>query len=303
MNYEYINKHKELFPAAVGITCKQFKKLLHKFSPALRLAEHKKAYEKKRVRDIGGGRKSNLSSDAQKLFFILFYYKAYPTFRLAQILFTLDKRNCWYWKGVLEPVLMLAVGYELKLPEVKVKSLSGLLTVCPSLKEFIVDAVERKIQRPKDDKVQALYYSGKKKCHSVKNQILVSPKSRRILSVSQTFFGTIHDKKVLEEDGIIYRAPPSAKGLGDLGYQGVKEENPLLFFVTPLKKRAKKSLSEAEKATNKAISSIRVRVEHPISYLKHFAILANTLRSKERRSDLAIKNIACLYNFTRNYRY
>lgn len=303
MNYLYLLKHQELFKDAIGISFPQFNKILPKFSSALRSKEYKKAYEKKRIRDIGGGRKSKLQTDKQKLFFILFYYKVYPTFRLAQIMFELDKKNCLYWRRFLESVLFTAVGHELNLPEVKVKGISQLLTVCPLLRNFIVDASERKIQRPKDNKVQALYYSGKKKCHTVKNQILVNPQNRKILSVSATVFGTIHDKKLLEEDGTIYRAPPKAKGLGDLGYLGVKEENPLLFFVTPLKKKAKMELSESEKATNKALSSVRVRVEHAFSYLKHFSIMKNIYRGKDRRNNIFIKNIACLYNFSRNYRY
>lgn len=83
MNFNYLNNHQELFPSVIGITAKQFKLLLDTFSHNLRLAEHKKAYQKKRVRKLGGGRIPRLNSDVKKLFFILFYYKAYPTLRLA----------------------------------------------------------------------------------------------------------------------------------------------------------------------------------------------------------------------------
>lgn len=303
MNYTYLIKHKHLFPYVIGITYNQFEKILPKFSFALRQAEHKKAYEKMRIRDLGGGRKPTLKTDRQKLFFILLYYKIYPTYRFAQIIFEFEYSNIFYWQKFLEKVLEQALGYELALPAVKVNGLSMLLEVCPLLRNFIVDATERRIQRPKDNKTQALYYSGKKKCHTVKNQILINPYNRRILSASTTVFGTIHDKKLLEEDGTIYRAPPNSHGLGDLGYQGVKEDNPLLRFATPLKRKAKIDLTEAEKATNKALSSVRVRVEHTLSYMKHFSILKNTYRGRERKNNLFFRNIACLYNFSRNYRY
>lgn len=303
MNYQYIIKHKNLFPYVIGITCKQFEKILPKFSSALRSAEYKKAYEKARVRDIGGGRKPTLKTDRQKLFFILLYYKIYPTYRLAQVIYEFEYSNIFYWRKFLEKVLEKALGYELALPTVKINGLTMLFAVCPLLRNFIVDATERRIQRPKDNKTQAIYYSGKKKCHTVKNQILINPHTKKILSVSTTVFGTVHDKKLLEEDGTIYRAPPNSHGLGDLGYLGVKEDNPLLSFVTPLKKKVKTDLTDAEIATNKALSSVRVRVEHALSYLKHFSILKNTYRGKDRRSNLFFKNIACIYNFTRNYRY
>lgn len=303
MNYLYIINHQHLFPYAIGITYQQFEKILPKFSSALRSAEHKKAYEKIRLRDIGGGRKPTLRTDRQKLFFILLYYKIYPTYRLAQVIYEFEYSNIFYWQKFLEKVLENTLGYELTLPTVKVSGLTMLFEVCPLLRNFIVDATERRIQRPKDNKTQALYYSGKKKCHTVKNQILINPYNRKILSISAAVFGTIHDKKLLEEDGTIYRAPPNSQGLGDLGYLGAREDNPLLKFVTPLKKKAKIDLTEAEIATNKALSSVRVRVEHTFSYLKHFSILKNTYRGKDRRNNLFFKNIACLYNFSRDYRY
>lgn len=172
MNYQYLLKHKELFPYAIGITYKQFELLLPKFSCALRKAEHKKAYEKERLRTPGGGRKPKLATDRQKLFFILFYYKVYPTFRLAQVLFELAYSNLYLWEEFLEPVLFEAIGYQLTLPKRRVNSFSGWLEVCPGLAEFIVDGSERPIRRPKDQEKQKKakkYYSGKKKHHTVKN--------------------------------------------------------------------------------------------------------------------------------------
>jgi len=45
---------------------------------------------------VGGGRKSKLGDDSGKLFFILFYYRHYPTLRLAQVLFDLeDFKSLW----------------------------------------------------------------------------------------------------------------------------------------------------------------------------------------------------------------
>lgn len=302
MNYIYLLKHKELFPSVIGITYKQFELILPKFSSALRRAEHKKAYEKKRQRDVGGGRKPHLLTDRQKLFFILFYYKVYPTFRFAQAIFEFAKCNIQYWKEFLEPVLFEALGYELELPKVRVNGITGLLEVCPALREFITDATERPIRRPKNPKDQTKYYSGKKKKHTVKNQLIVSPRTKRILSVSATVEGKLHDKKLMEKDSTIYYAPPKARRLGDLGYQGVREINPLVSFVTPIKKPPNQELSEGNKTTNKAISSIRIRVEHSLAYLKHFAILTHPFRNRLEKAHQPFVNLACIYNFTRTHR-
>lgn len=301
MNYQYLSKHPELFPAVLGINHQQFESILPKFSFALREAEHKKAYEKERLRAPGGGRKSTFKTDRQKLFFIFFYYKVYPTFRLAQMIFELDKKNCLYWKSFLEAVFFSALGYQLSLPKIKVKGLTGVLEICPSLKSFIIDASERRIQRPKDS-LQNQYYSGKKKCHTVKNQIMINPFNRRILSVSRTVEGKLHDKRLMEEDGMIYYAPPKSRALGDSGYQGARKTNPLIEFVTPLKRPPKGQLSKTQKLTNKTISGIRVRVEHALSYLKHFGILAQTYRGEIKSAHQPFVNLACVYNFTRTHR-
>lgn len=302
MNYPYLIKHQELFPAVVGITHKQFEFLLPQFSSSLRAAEYKRAYERKRWRAPGAGRKSKLKTDRQKLFFIFFYYKVYPTFRLAQVVFELDKKNCLYWKNFLEKILFSALGYQLDLPKVKVKSWAGWLEICPTLRNFLVDASERRIHRPKDSLLQKQYYSGMKKCHTVKNQIMVSPQTRRILAVSPTFEGKLHDKKLLEEDKNIYRAPPKAVALGDSGYQGARKVNPWVEFITPLKKPPQRKFTTTQKLTNQTISSVRVKVEHVFSYLKHFGILSQTFRGQVKNAHQPFVNLACVYNFTRTHR-
>lgn len=302
MNYIYLLNHKELFPSVIGVTHRQFELILPKFSHALRIAENKKAYEKKRQREIGGGRKPILATDRQKLFFILFYYKTYPTFRFAQAIFEFEKSNIQHWKEFLEPILFEALGYELELPERQMNSVAGLVSICPDLEQFIVDASERPVRRPKDPYSQTKYYSGKKKRHTVKNQITIHPQSKRILSVSLTVEGKLHDKKLFEKDPVVWRAPPKAKGLGDLGYEGAREVNPFISFVTPFKKPKGKELSASQKTTNKTLSSVRVSIEHVFSYMKHFNILSHTFRSRIPKADLPFVNIACLYNFTRTHR-
>lgn len=309
MNLNYLLKHPELFQYAIGIKFNQFNELLPKFSVTLRKAESKKAYSKPRVREVGGGRKATLNSDYQKLFFILFYYKTYPTFRFAQVLWGFDKKNIQLWVNFLAPILFSALGFELSLTRrKKISRFSLWLEEYPQLEEFIVDATERAIQRPKDNKesniLQSDYYSGKKKHHTVKNQILVSPQTKKILAVSGTVKGTIHDKRLFETDPLLLYLPDNSTGMGDLGYLGTEHKtiNPHLTMVLPQKKPPGKELTESEKANNKAISSIRVRVEHPFSYIKHFNILSGRFRGRvdnQQNLDLPIKTIAAIYNFTR----
>lgn len=302
-NLEYLLKHPELFQYVIGIKYNQFLDILPKFSKALRSSEERKAYSKKRVREVGGGRKAKLVDDYSKLFFILFYYKTYPTFRFAQTIYQLDKRNIQLWVKFLAPVLFSCLGYELSLKQRRrISSYHLWLEEYPELSEFIVDCTERAIQRPKDNKLQGQYYSGKKKHHSIKNQMLVSPNTGKILSVSDTVSGTIHDKKLFDQDSLFLHLPENSTGMGDLGYLGTENLSPNLKMILPQKKPPGGELTDSEKANNKAISSIRVRVEHPFSYLKHFNILSQKYRGRvtnQQNLDLPIKTIACIYNFTR----
>lgn len=302
MNYRYLLKHRELFQYTIGISYPQFEALLPTFTIALRRAESQKAYAKERQRVPGGGRKPTLKTDRQKLFFILFYYKTYPTFRYAQTLFWFDKRNIQLWVRSLEHVLFTAVGYQLHLPAVRVKHLDHWFAVCPALKEFLVDATERAIQRPEDPAYQERYYSGKKKHHSVKNQLMVHPRTKRILAVSDTVEGKRHDKKLLEDDPLYLKLPSGSTGMGDSAYQGVTEEHPFLKLIVPKKKPPGGALTEEEKTVNTTISSVRVLVEHPIAWLKHFNVLSQRFRNRLEHVDQPIKTIACLYNFTRSHR-
>lgn len=305
--YPYLLKHPELFQYVIGIKFSQFELILTKFSSSLRQSEYQKAWRKKRLRRVGGGRKSTLSGDFEKLFFILLYYKTYPTFRFAQVLFKLDKRNVQLWVKFLAPVLFKALGYELSLKKRlhRINSFEAWIEEYPQLKEFIVDCTERMIQRPKEREAQTEYYSGKKKYHSVKNQVIVSPKSSRILAVSDTCSGRVHDKTIFDDDPLMLRVPENSTGMADLGYQGTEDINPRLRMILPQKKPPLKELTELQKLNNRSISSIRVRVEHPFSYLKHFGILAQKYRGKRQNLkdlDLPFRTIACIYNFTRNHR-
>lgn len=302
MNLDYLTKHPELFPSVIGITHSQFRSLLYRFSFALRTAEHTKAYSKKRMRAPGGGRKPHFRTDSEKLLFIFFYYKVYPTFRLAQAIFGLDKRNVFSWKEFLEGVLFAALGRQLTLPKRRINTIHGLLEICPALASCVVDATERPIRRPKDPEDQTSFYSGKKKRHTVKNQLVIHPVTRRILAVSATVEGKRHDKKLLEDDAILSWVPPKATILGDSGYQGAGSIAPWARFVTPIKKPRDRVLSEGAKETNRALSSVRVRVEHTIAYLKHFNILSQVFRGRIQAAHQPFMNIACLYNFTRDVR-
>lgn len=152
----------------VGITSvspDQFYKILPRFTKSLKNLRLTSKYSKSiiiTVRKPGGGRKSKaLYSDAQKLFFILYYLKNYPTLESLASVFGFATSRAYYWTEHLIDVLDLCLDDQLKLKYItKHFSDGSKKTTAPSLKCFISDGTERSVNRP--SKNQENHYSGKK---------------------------------------------------------------------------------------------------------------------------------------------
>jgi hypothetical protein len=121
--------------------------------------------------------------------------------------------------------------------------------------------------------------------------------TKKVLAVSATVEGKRSDKRLFVEDSLYTKIPPGAKGKADKAYIGIA--HPFLTWTIPKKKPKGGELTEEEKESNRQISKVRIYVEHPNAYMKHFNILSNRFRSRLERAELPLKTIACLYNFTR----
>ena len=55
-------------------------------------------------RSVGGGLLARLRNNQEKLFYILFYFKCYPAFDLAGILFDIDRSQARYLVYPLQPI-------------------------------------------------------------------------------------------------------------------------------------------------------------------------------------------------------
>lgn len=306
MNFQYLNAHKELFSSVLGMSASEFMDLLYRFSSQLRIQERSWYIQQGRTRKQGGGRKPVLNSDAKKLFFVLFYYKTHPTYRVCQALFELDKENCRIWRLRLERVLHRASDHYLVLPQRKTRVAGSFLWIVPQLHQFIVDGTERPVKRATDHQAQEQFYSGKKKDHTVKNVICIDPYTRRIMGVTDTYLGKTHDLEVFRSDRLYFQIPKGSVGLADSGFQGI--DHPFLKAIIPYKRvRGQGELTSEQKTTNTAISRKRVLVEHVFAHLKKYKILSEPLRDKcltpdnMKPADVPFKTIAGLYNFHLSY--
>ena len=297
MRYRQLKNKPRLLRTLTGFNPTEFEALLPSFSAAwdsfvedtFERAERKRAY--------GAGRPAHLTTIEDKLLFILFYYRQYPTQEVQGFFFGMSQAQANEWVHRLSGMLNQSLGDELQLPERRPARLEAVLSACPSL-EFIIDGTERPINRPKDKDKQKTYYSGKKKGHTVKNNLITERKGK-VVYLSGTYEGKRHDKKIADEEG--HRFPAGSKLLQDTGYQGYQPEG--VIVLQPKKKPRNGELTEAEKTVNRAISSLRVEVEHQIGGVKRAQILVQKFRNRTENFVDEVMETACgLHNFRLAYR-
>lgn len=218
-----------------------------------------------------------MKSTVSQLIFILVYWKCYPTQDLQGVLFDMTQSAAHKWIYKLLQILEGALGAAIVLPaRPATNSLEQLLRECPEL-EFVIDGVERPIQRSHDKKKQEEDYSGKKKRHTKKNIVVTRKKTKKIVILGNTHHGKTHDKKAADLDDL--KLPKGSKRYQDTGFQGYEQEEG--ETIQPKKKPRGGELSDEDKAANRAIAKERIGVEHSIGGVKHFRITADVFRNRK----------------------
>lgn len=154
LDLERVKQDDQLLRALTGLNLKALEALQPVFAEVLAVAPVPRRSKQPRVRAVGGGRKPRLSTVEGKLIYILFYFKCYPTFDLAGLLFDLDRSQANRWMHRLQPVLEAALGKKLALPQRKLRSMAELIEAFPEVERVMLDATERPVQRAKDTKQQ-----------------------------------------------------------------------------------------------------------------------------------------------------
>ena len=269
---ELRNKPRTL-QSLTGLNVKEFEYLLTSFEVAWSKFVEEKLQSGKRQRNYGGGRKANLQRLEDKLLFILIYFRLYPTQEVQGFLFGMSQPQANEWVHRLTRILNQALREEKQLPEREPSKLENILNNCPSL-EFMIDGTERKINRPQDKQERKIYYSGKKKAHTVKNNVL-SERGGKVLFLSDTYEGKKHDKKIADEEE--YHFPEGSILWQDTGFQGFAPSG--VKIKQPKKKPRKAELTDEEKEKNREIAKIRVEIEHQICGIKRCQIVVQKFRN------------------------
>lgn len=152
--------------------------------------------------------------------------------------------------------------------------------------QLIVDSCAQPRERPGEYHEQKRYYSGKKKNHTMKNQLIVLPSGKDIVDVVTGQPGAKSDINIFRERKDNFSR--EQKFIGDKAYEGESQ------ITSPQKKPKGGELTLVEKATNKEISKSRIFVEHLIRLVKIFKVAGEIFRLNCKNYDSAILAICGL---------
>ena len=230
-----------------------------------------------------GGRKPKLSIE-NILVMYLKYYRDYNTFFSLGDYFGIDEANAYRWIKWCEEIISVTL--------LEMINEITNMTKINVAHEHLVDVTECSIQRPKNYEIQRDYYSGKKKKHTIKIQIIMDEITKKIVGIAFEK-GSVHDFKLFKNS--TENLDKMIAFLADNGYLGIQEI--FIKSLTPKKKSKYNPLSDEDKEFNKLISNIRIAVEHVNCQLKIFRILTERYRNRIETFYLRATLICCFYNF------
>ena len=150
-----------------GLSQAQFDSLLPVFS-AIYQATQRQQYEEgrrsgTRRRKPGGGTKGKLPTMAEKLLFVLYYDKTYPTFDVLGTQFEIVRSKAHANIHKLSPIVYDTLVHLGMMPHREFGTPDDLKAALQGIDQLIIDATERAYRRSRDDAKQREHYSGKKK--------------------------------------------------------------------------------------------------------------------------------------------
>jgi hypothetical protein len=115
-----------------------------------------------RRRRPGGGSKGKLPPMGEKLPFVLYYYKTYPTFDVLGTQFAMARSRAHENLHKLSPILYDTLVHLELMPYRALATPEELKAALQGGDRLLIDATERAYHRSQDDAKQREHYSGKK---------------------------------------------------------------------------------------------------------------------------------------------
>ena len=296
LSYNRLSKKPLLFKSFTGLTLKEFDEIYNK-EITKRYVKHeiqRLSKRKYRKRDIGAGRHFTLDT-RDRFLMLLVYYRLYITYTLAGFLFDLDQSNICRDIQKIENLIRKCVPIPQKLYN-KTKRLRTTEEVEKYFPGFLAftDCTEQQIPRPVDNKRRKVFYSGKKKRHTVKTQLMVNNRGF-IIHKTRYKKGRRHDYDIYKENHPITHK--DVLNVFDLGYLGVETDFPGQLSSIPNRKKRNRELSQEEKEYNMNHSKKRIVIEHTICRVKKYRIMSDVFRNRLRKYNRISDIVTGMVNY------
>jgi DDE superfamily endonuclease/Helix-turn-helix of DDE superfamily endonuclease len=299
--YESLARRPGAFRSLTGMTPAEFEPLLTAFREAqdrLRRGRRTTRRGRPRRRAAGAGHPCR-HDDRHRLLMALVWLRVYPTYELLGFFFGLHKRNAQLNVRAVLEVLGTLDGFPFDRPgpdRKPLRSAAEVMTAFPQVR-VIIDGKEQRVNRPTGYEAQKPYYSGKKKAHTVKTQVVVDPCGRIEAVGDSVPGGANHDLPLLCGSGVLERLAPGEAAMVDKGYVGLKNYYPDVPVVIPFKASRGHPLTEEQEAFNRKVARCRIVVEHTMAQLNRFTVLRQVFRGRQRsRHGQVIRVVARLVN-------
>lgn len=297
LNYHHLKQKPKVFKSLTGVTQAEFDELLDKVTPIWVELEHRRLDRAGRQRAVGGGSDYKLAL-RERLLMTLVWLRLYLTTEALGFFFGVSKSTVSRNTRNLLPALRRVGDESLGWPDPpkrgQGKNVAQALQAYPDLYAF-VDATEQAVQRSEDYQSQKAHYSGKKKCHTRKTQIIVNEHGQ-IRDVSHSTPGAIHDLNHFRQSGAKDLIPKETTVGGDAGYDGLGNDLPAHSVITAFKARRNHPLNEEQKLLNQEFSRARMVVENTLCQLKHFKVLAERFRHCLTLYDDVFRAVVAIVN-------
>lgn len=297
LSYDRLSKKPLLFKSFTGLTIQQFNDIYNKeITKRYHGHELKRLSKRKdRKRHTGAGRHFKLDI-RDRFLMLLIYYRLYITYTLAGFLFDLDQSNICRDIQKIESLVRQCLPIPQKIYGItkRLRTLDEVEQYFPGFLAFI-DSTEQQIPRPVDKSKRKSFYSGKKKKHAVKIQLMIN---HRGIIINKTGHekGRRHDYDIYKKNHPV--TPKDILNVFDLGYLGIEKDFPEQLSSLPKrKKRSQRALSQEEKYYNKNHSKKRIVIEHTICRFKKYRIMSDVFRNKLIKYNKVSDIVAGLVNY------
>lgn len=309
ITYEKLSRRPQAAASLIGMSLEGFDTLYAEFAVAHgeRLANlsvtRRKGAPRQRAVGAGGKHRYDLRN---RLLMTLFWLRVYTSYEVMGFFYEMNKTNI---EDNLKDILatlerMSSFSYDRPgAQSKKLHSVSEVMDAFPDVR-LVIDAKEQRIERPKAKKDdpnppqdrQKPYYSGKKKTHTLKNQIAVRPDGR-IEAVSESVpGGQTHDLTLLRQTDLLSQLGEGEAAMLDKGYDGVQNDYPDQPIYLPFKARRNHPLTADQKAYNRFLARYRILVEHSLACMNRFQILRQVFRHQLDQHTRIVRIVAGLVN-------